>query len=140
MDGDGVAVPQTLTMTFDIAGISNLGFKVLVAEDVYGGAKWDNSDYFHIDYSIDGGDQTPLIWIESQDDANGTAFNNVTRVDSNFDGIGDGQEITDDFVDLESAISGTVERLKMPTISGIYFLRFVFDQTVVNKRIVVKEL
>ena len=107
MDGDGVAVPQTLTMTFDIAGISNLGFKVLVAEDVYGGAKWDNSDYFHIDYSIDGGDQTPLIWIESQDDANGTAFNNVTRVDSNFDGIGDGQEITDDFVDLESAISGT---------------------------------
>ena len=35
---------------------------------------------------------------------------------------------------------GTVERIKMPTISGVYFLRFVFDQTVVNKRIVVKAL
>ena len=34
----------------------------------------------------------------------------------------------------------TVKRLKMPTVSGIYFLRFVFDQTVVNKRIVVKAL
>jgi len=33
---------------------------------------------------------------------------------------------------------GTFKRLKMPTASGIYFLRFVFDKTVVNKRIVVK--
>ena len=33
---------------------------------------------------------------------------------------------------------GTFKRLKMPTVSGIYFLRFVFDQTIVNKRIVVK--
>ena len=39
-----------------------------------------------------------------------------------------------------SQSSGTVKRLKMPTASGIYFLRFVFDQTVVNKRIVVKAL
>lgn len=35
---------------------------------------------------------------------------------------------------------GTVERIKIPTISGVYFLRFVFDLTVVNKRIVVKSL
>ena len=33
---------------------------------------------------------------------------------------------------------GTFKRLKMPIASGIYFLRFVFDQTIVNKRIVVK--
>ena len=31
-----------------------------------------------------------------------------------------------------------VERIKMPITSGIYFLRFVFHQSVVNKRIVVK--
>ena len=30
------------------------------------------------------------------------------------------------------------ERIKMPITSGIYFLRFVFHQSVVNKRIVVK--
>ena len=33
---------------------------------------------------------------------------------------------------------GSAERIKMPTTSGIYFLQFVFDQSVVNKRIVVK--
>ena len=37
-----------------------------------------------------------------------------------------------------SRLSGSSERIKMPTISGIYFLQFVFDQSVVNKQIVVK--
>ena len=32
----------------------------------------------------------------------------------------------------------TAGRIKMPVTSGIYFLRFVFDESVVNKRIVVK--
>ena len=34
--------------------------------------------------------------------------------------------------------SGSSDRIKIPTVSGIYFLRFVFNQAVVNKRIVVK--
>ena len=33
---------------------------------------------------------------------------------------------------------GSSDRIKIPTVSGIYFLRFVFNQSVVNKRIVVK--
>ena len=37
-----------------------------------------------------------------------------------------------------SRLSGSAERIKMPITSGIYFLRFVFHQSVVNKRIVVK--
>jgi endonuclease I len=37
-----------------------------------------------------------------------------------------------------SRLPGSVERINMPTTSGIYFLQFVFDQSVVNKRIVVK--
>lgn len=37
-----------------------------------------------------------------------------------------------------SNLPGTAERIKMPITSGIYFLRFVFDESVVNKRIVVK--
>ena len=37
-----------------------------------------------------------------------------------------------------SRLPGTVDRIKMPIISGIYFLRFSFDQSVVNKQIVVK--
>ena len=41
-------------MTFDITGSSNLGFKILIAEDDYQDPKWDDNDYFHIDYSIDG--------------------------------------------------------------------------------------
>lgn len=103
MDGDGESVPQTLTMTFDITGSSNLGFKILIAEDDYGDPKWDDNDYFHIDYSIDGGDQTPLIWIESE----GSGYNTETKVDSNFDGVGDGEAISENFMELESAISGT---------------------------------
>ena len=33
---------------------------------------------------------------------------------------------------------GSAERIKIPVYSGIYFLRFVFDQSVLNKRIIVK--
>ena len=33
---------------------------------------------------------------------------------------------------------GSSDRIKIPTVSGIYFLRFVSNQSVVNKRIVVK--
>ena len=35
-------------------------------------------------------------------------------------------------------LPGSAERINMPATSGIYFLQFVFDQSVVNKRIVVK--
>ena len=35
-------------------------------------------------------------------------------------------------------LPGSAERIKIPATSGIYFLQFVFDQSVVNKRIVVK--
>ena len=103
MDGEGGTVPQTLTMTFDITGSNNLGFKILIAEDDYQDPKWDDDDYFHIDYSIDGGDQTPLIWIESE----GAGTNTETKVDSDFDGVGDGEAISENFMELESAISGT---------------------------------
>ena len=41
---------------------------------------------------------------------------------------------------LISISPGSVERIKMPSISGIYFLRFVFDRSVVNKQIIVKAL
>ena len=37
-----------------------------------------------------------------------------------------------------SRLPGSAERINMPATSGIYFLQFVFDQSVVNKRIVVK--
>ena len=37
-----------------------------------------------------------------------------------------------------SRLPGSAERINMPAASGIYFLQFVFDQSVVNKRIVVK--
>ena len=37
-----------------------------------------------------------------------------------------------------NSLPGSAERIKMPATSGIYFLQFVFDQSVVNKRIVVK--
>ncbi len=103
MDGDGATVPQTLTMTYDITGLNNLGFKILVAEDDYKDPKWDDDDYVHIDYAIDNGSPSPLIYIESE----GSGYNTETRVDTDFNGVGDGEAITEAFMELEAPISGT---------------------------------
>ena len=103
MDGDGATVPQTLTMTYDITGLNNLGFKILVAEDDYKDPKWDDDDYVHIDYAIDNGSTSPLIYIESES----SGYNSETRVDTDFDGVGDGEAITEAFMELEAPISGT---------------------------------
>ena len=102
MDGDGQTVPQSLSMNFDIIGHTGLALRLLVAEDDFNDPKWDSSDYVHIDYSIDGGASSPLLWFESE---GGT--NSETKVDSNYDGIGDSETITEEFMELEKAISGT---------------------------------
>ncbi|MBL6646697.1 MAG: T9SS type A sorting domain-containing protein [Flavobacteriaceae bacterium] len=109
MDGDGEASEQTLSMTFDVSGYSGLALKILVAEDDYQDPKWDDSDFFHIDYSIDGGASTPLLWIESE--ASGT--NSETRIDADFDGVGEGDTIPEAFMEVTEAITGTGNSLTL---------------------------
>ena len=102
LGAEGGPTLTTLTMDVDISGKSNLGLKILIAEDDYADPKWDASDYVHIDYSIDGGTAQNYLWIEAEggDDSE-------TKVDTDFDGIGDGITIPEIFHDFQGALSGT---------------------------------
>jgi len=92
----------TLTMDVDISGKSNLGIKILIAEDNYTDLTWDDTDYVHIDYSIDGGTTKNYLWIEAEG-----GEDSQTKVDTDFDGVGDGITILNDFQDFQGALIGT---------------------------------
>jgi hypothetical protein len=109
-DIDGITnwdstLPVTLTWTVDITGYTDLAFSIDFAEDDDGtNQDWDSTDdYVHITYAIDAGGDTNLIWLEND----GTQFNAAPLIDSNFDGIGDGAEITNTFTTYGASITGT---------------------------------
>ena len=54
---------------------------------------WDLVDFVSFEYQIDGGGRTNLLAIESIPD--GDSFNAVPALDTDFDGDGDGTEITE---------------------------------------------
>ncbi len=105
IDGQGATLPVSLTISgINISGYSNLQFSGLFAEDDDGNNQdWDEPDYVHIFYSIDGGSEQNLLWIEND----GSTFNSAPFVDTDFDGTGDGTEITSTFAQLSAAIMGT---------------------------------
>ncbi|WP_142784351.1 T9SS type A sorting domain-containing protein [Changchengzhania lutea] len=89
----------------NVSGYSNLVFKIHLAEDdlVDGSTNhWDNPDYVHIGYDIDDtGIYSDLLWIEGSG-----GDNSAPRIDTDFDGTGDGTEITDEFVQFSETIGG----------------------------------
>lgn len=106
IDGDQAVEPVVLTVDdVNISGISNLQFGIYLAEEDDGSNQdWDDLDYVHIDYDIDNsGSWTNLIWIEND----GTTFNAAPLLDTNFDGDGDGTEITSTFTEFTANIAGT---------------------------------
>ena len=100
-------------MTFsniNISGLSNLDFSIFIAEDDNGSLEnWDASDFVHITYSIDGGPIQNLIWIEND----GSPTNSAPFVDSDFDGVGDGAEITPTFTQFVASLVGTGNLLSL---------------------------
>lgn len=99
----------------DISGYTNLQFRVHLAEDDNGAAEdWDNvnfwifnyNDYVHFNYDIDNtGSFNDLLWIEA---AGGSGDSNLEpRIDTNFDGLGNGAEITNTFTQYTQTIAGT---------------------------------
>ncbi|MFK7881176.1 ExeM/NucH family extracellular endonuclease [Roseobacter sp.] len=106
IDGEGAASLQTLNFNgLDIAGLQDLTFSALVAEDDDGtNQDWDLSDSVRVEYQIDGGGFQNLLAIESV--PNGSAFNAPPAVDTDFDGDGDGLEITSTFQRLTATIAG----------------------------------
>lgn len=94
----------------DISGYTNLEFRVHLAEDNApdGNEDWDNTfsrDYVHFDYDIDNsGTFDNLLWIEA------TTFlwgNQPPQIDTDFNEVGDGAEITDTFTQFTHLITGT---------------------------------
>lgn len=96
---------ELLLSGINIAGETSLSFSVLLAEDDSndGNEDWDDTDFVHFDYRIDGGPWQELLWIEND----GATFNSAPFIDNDFDGTGDGAEITDAFVDFTVPITGT---------------------------------
>lgn len=138
----------TITLdAIDISSVSDFTFSVDMltpnSED------WDTSDEVLITYSVDGGGDQNLMWIQSRPD--GDAYNAPAALDLGFDGDGDsGQElpaISDNFgagvgSNFETfstgsiAVSGNSLVIKIEfigltsTAEGIYMDNFVVNGTV----------
>ncbi len=106
LDADGMSSPAYLTINdININGYTSLELKIYLAEDDDGSDNdWDVSDFLHIDYDIDNsGTFSNGIWVEN----NGSTYNSAPFIDTNYDGTGEGTEITDAFAQFTKALSGT---------------------------------
>lgn len=101
-------LPQRISFDdIDISGFENLSFAGLFAEDDDGTSNdWDDADFVHIKYRIDSDDDADLqnlLWFEND----GSQFNSVPLEDTDFDGTGDGTEVTSAFAEFTKSIAGT---------------------------------
>lgn len=107
-DTDGDGNPTNLNLIIDdidISGYTTLQLKVFLAEDDSGDGDqdWDAATWVHFSYDIDNTESfTNLLWVEAE---GGT--NTVPKIDTDFNGLGDGTEITSSFVQFTVDISGT---------------------------------
>ena len=117
IDGERADSQQTLTFSgIDVSGFTNLGFNALFAEDNSsdGNEDWDEPDFVRVEYQLDGSGFNNLLAFKND----GSEFNSTPLQDTNFDGTGEGTEVTDAFTNFESAIAQTGSSLD---------LRFTFD-------------
>ena len=111
LDGDGESPVQSLVFSgIDVSGLTNLSFNARFAEDDAsdGNEDWDVADHVRVYASLDGGAETLVFAIEDQG-----ATNTAPRVDTDFDGVGDGTEITPDFAAFQAAIAGSGSTLTL---------------------------
>ncbi|MEH6538408.1 MAG: HYR domain-containing protein [Psychroserpens sp.] len=98
------------TYPFGVFGRTNLRIKFLLAEDDDGeNQDWDLSEHFRVYTSIDGGNEVLVFAVEDQ----GFEFNSEPRVDTDFNGVGDGTAITDTFNEFMASIPGTGDLLQI---------------------------
>ncbi len=113
IDGEGAASQQTLTFSgINISGFTNLNLSTLLAEDDSsdGNEDWDSTnDFVLFEYQIDGGGFNSLLAIEND----GSTFNSAPLQDTDFNGIGDGTEVTSTFASFSNAITGTGSTLDL---------------------------
>lgn len=108
IDSEGAALPVDFSWSVNISGFTGLSFDFDVAEDDDSTRQdWDSADYVRAYYSIDGGTEQNLIWFQND----GTTNNTAPLLDSDFDGLGDGVEVTDTFTNFSNTIVGIGEEL-----------------------------
>jgi len=124
IDGDGATLPVQLTFeNLNIASLNTIYFSAQFAEDDDGSNQdWDNSDYVHVDYSFDGG-TTWITFFAIEND--GSTFNSAPFIDTDLDGTGDGQEITDTFENFR--VTFVNDGVTNPTASSTVSVRIAFD-------------
>jgi Ca2+-binding RTX toxin-like protein len=112
IDAEGANSQQTLTFSeINITEITNIKFSVLLAENdtSNGSSNWDNSDFVLFEYQIDDGGYYKLLGIEND----GSTFNSAPYIDTDFDGIGDGIEITNTFQSFSNYIHKVGSKLDL---------------------------
>ncbi|MCH2055912.1 MAG: hypothetical protein MK214_04705 [Thalassotalea sp.] len=105
IDGEGAQALQNLVFEdIDISLFSNLIFNVDIAEDDDGSSQdWDAQDFVSFAYQIDNGGYTDFLAFEAQT-SSGSNFE--PAIDTNYDGIGDGQALSSDFQTFTTSIIG----------------------------------
>lgn len=117
IDAEGETLPVELNIeNIDISGLSQLYFSIYLAEDDDGtNQDWDDLDYVHILYDIDNsGTFKNLLWIEND----GSQYNSAPLIDTDFDGTGDGTEITSTF---------TPFLLQIPELGSEIDIKIIFN-------------
>ena len=99
----GVSLITLSWNNIDVTGFDNLNLSWFVAEDVADDTNpdWDLTTSVRLEINLDGGGFAPIFAIESE---SGVSGNTVPRVDTNFDGVGDGALITSTFTQFSSTI------------------------------------
>lgn len=118
LDGEGDSLPIIVELaTIDITGFTGLQLLVDLAEDEAsdGNEDWDASDFVSFEASIDGGAFFNILDIAN----NGDTFNSAAFIDTDFDGIGDGAEITDTFQTFSAAIAGSGSTLDLRIVLSL---------------------
>ena len=98
----GSACPSQLTWTgINISGYTSLSFEGLFASAAT--SKIDDNDYVIIEVNIDGAGWVTILEFEND----GTQYNTYFLEDTDFDGTGDGTQLTSTFANFTKNISGT---------------------------------
>lgn len=108
-DSDGANVPlDEITLTWTdlvVTGLSTIDVSAMIAEDDAGDANedWDTSSSVRVEYSFNNVDWTIAKAFESELGTDGNETNEKPREDTDFDGIGDGAELTPAFTAYSSS-------------------------------------
>jgi hypothetical protein len=96
-----------LLMTINTEDFTNLNLSWFVGEDLAadGNSDWDSTSSFQVAVNLDGGGFNTIFAIESEIGTDGNQTNELPRVDTDFDTIGDGVAINDVMTQFSSNLA-----------------------------------